>query len=394
MAFGNVIQDLAAKSPTGQMVLLIDEYDKPILGALNTPEVVQFRNSLKAFYSVIKTLESKQRFTFLTGVSRFSKVSVFSDLNNIIDATMHPRTATLFGYTHEEVQAYFGEAIHALGEANGVTDEAAWNEIITRYDGYRFYPASNSVMNPVSLGLCLNGLEFQNYWSQTAMPTFLIDTLKCHPLDFSCIDVTDDDLASYEPANPNITTLLYQTGYLTIKKFRNLGGSRYFELGFPNREIEESFLRRLVPAYTGMETATANSAQALAAKALFSHDVPKFVKALKAFFANIPYSLTDRQNEQMWQTIVYVVLKSIGVGVNGEVQTNDGRIDMTAETPAGFYVIEFKLDKSADEALAQIKEDGYAEMYGLSSKPISLIGVSFSSEKRTIVDVMTEEIRV
>ncbi|MBE6382553.1 MAG: AAA family ATPase [Lentisphaerae bacterium] len=390
--FTNLIDALASKSPDGQMVLLIDEYDKPLLGHLMKPDVAEFRDELKAFYSVVKTLESKQRFTFLTGVSKFSKVSIFSDLNNLKDWTMHPKTATLFGYTHEEVLKYFPGRIHELAEANHLTDDAAFAKIVEWYDGYKFEENAERVINPVSLGLCFDSDKFANYWSQTAMPTFLLDILRKKPLDFSCIDISDAEIGNYEPSNPRDTTLLYQTGYLTISGFKNLGGSRLYKLDFPNREVRESFLHDLAPVYSGLREDQAGSAQIAAITALYDHDVPKFLKALKTFFSNIPYSLTDRQNEQMWQTIVYVILRLIGVSAHGEVQTNDGRIDLVAKTPNDIYIVEFKLDRPASEAMEQIKGKEYAGKYALSGKRITLIGISFSAEKRTIVEELVEEL--
>ena len=384
--FKRLIEALAAQSPDGRMALLVDEYDKPLLGHLMKPDVAEFRDELKAFYSVIKTLESKQRFTFITGVSKFSKVSIFSDLNNLKDWTMHPGMATLFGYTHEEVLKCFPGRIHALAEANGLDDRGAFDEVVKWYDGYKFHPAAKPVINPVSLGCCFDMGEFSDYWSKTAVPTFLIDILKKHPLNFASIDIADNRLDAYEPDKPDITTLLYQTGYLTIKGVRSFVATRKYDLGFPNLEVESSFVSRLAPAYAGLEQARAESAQLAAAEALYAHDVPKFLKALKAFFANIPYDLTDRQNEQMWQTVVYVVLRSIGVNVNGEVRTHDGRIDMVVDIPGEIYIIEFKLDRPAAEAMEQIKGKEYAGKYALSKKRVTLIGISFSSGKRTIVE--------
>ena len=388
--FRDLIRALANSSPDGRCVVLIDEYDKPLLKAIGTPRVTEFRDFFKAFYGVVKYEENKQRFTFITGVSKFSKVSIFSDLNNLKDYTAHPRTALLFGYTHEEVQKYFPENIHLLGQANGLNDEEAFQEIVNWYDGYRFEESANLVINPVSLGCCFDTCKFGNYWSKTAIPTFLIDILKRHPLDFSAINITDDILDAYEPDKPILTTLLYQTGYLTIKGARRIGSMQYSTLGFPNLEVESSFLSRLLPAYTGLGDDVSASAQFAAAEALYAHDVPKFIKALKSLLANIPYSLTGRQNEQMWQTIVYVVLKAIGVNVHGEVETNDGRIDMTVEAPADNYVIEFKLDRPAAEAMAQIKGKDYAGRYALSPRRLTLIALSFSSEKRTIVEELVE----
>ncbi len=391
-AFENVVNDLSAKSPDGQMVLLVDEYDKPLLGHIMKPDVTEFRDAIKAFYSVIKTLESKQRFTFITGVSKFSKVSIFSDLNNLKDWTMHPKAATLFGYTHEEVLKYFPGCIHALGEANGLSDEAAFAKIIEWYDGYKFEENAKPVINPVSLGLCFDNGKFSDYWSATAMPTFLIDILKEHPLDFSTVNVSETALNAYEPDKPRIVTLLFQTGYLTIKDFCQIGTSRRYGLRFPNLEIENSFLDNVVGAYVGQDPDISSGFAFDAAKALYSHDVPKFIKALKSLFRDIPYDMTDRQNEQMWQTICYVVLRSIGVNVNGEVKTNDGRIDMVVDLPDDIYIVEFKLDRPAAEAMEQIKGKDYAGKYALSKKRVTLVGISFSAAKRTIVEELVEEL--
>jgi len=386
-AFSLMIDDLAAKSSDGQIVLLVDEYDKPLLGHLSRPDVTPFRNVLKEFYSIIKTLEEKQRFTFLTGVSKFSKVSIFSDLNNLKDRTMSATEATLLGYTHDELKRYFPEALKHIGEVNGLTPEGAFDKVVEWYDGYRFEETAERVINPVSFGLCAESGKFLNYWSTTAMTTFLTDALKKHPLDFSTIDIDQSALEAYEPENPRLVTLLYQTGYLTIKGFHQIDTLRTFDLGFPNREVENSFLTQLAPVYSGLTPSQSESFQIAAVKALYSGDAERFVKSIRSFFANIPYNLTDRQNEQMWQTIVYVVLKAIGVPVHAEVLTNEGRIDMTCETPVGIWLIEFKLDRPAEEALAQIDERNYAEKYDFAGKKVRKLGISFSSEKRTIVDV-------
>ena len=391
ITFFNLIEDLAATSPDGQVVLLVDEYDKPLLRNLNTPAVRSFRDALKAFYSVIKTLEGKQRFTFITGISKFSKVSIFSDLNNLKDRTMELGQATLFGYTPEEVMRFLPGLLHRFAKANGWTDERGLAEIERWYDGYRFHPAAERVINPVSLGCCLESTELRNYWSTTAMTTFLMDTLKAKPLNFAKVDVDESVLGTYEPDRADFTTLLFQTGYLTIVGFQQRGAARRYALDFPNLEVENSFLRQVVPAYTGQETNRANDIQADAVDALYDHEPKRFVTALKRLFANVPYDLTDRQNEQMWQAIVYVVLKMVGVAVLAEVKTNEGRIDMTAETPEHCYVIEFKLDKSAAAAIRQIKANRYADKFAGNGKTLTLVGLAFSKAKRTIVDAAIEE---
>ena len=389
--FRDLIRALAAASEDGRCVVLIDEYDKPLLRALGTPAVLKFRDFFKSFYGVVKTEERLQRFTFITGVSKFSKVSIFSDLNNLKDYTMHPKAATLFGYTHEEILKYFPNCIHALGDANGLSFEQAYHEIIRWYNGYKFHPSTPPMINPVSLGCCFDFNEFSNFWSKTATPTFLVDMLRKHPLDFSTVNVSELQLEAFEPDRPDVTTLLYQTGYLTIAGCENYDGTRFYRLDFPNREVRESFLDFLVPAYTATDTRTSGVAVFDAAKALLVHDVPAFLKVLKSFFRSIPYDLTDRQNEQTWQAIVYAVLTAIGVKVRGEVRTFDGRIDMTVETPSENYIVEFKLDRPAAEAIAQIRGKEYAAHFSASRKRLTLIGISFSSEKRTIVEELVEE---
>ena len=387
ITFRCLVEDVARTSPDGQCVVLVDEYDKPLLSHLSRPDITLFRNELKPFYAVVKHAEALQRFTFLTGVSKFSKVSVFSDLNNLIDLTSMPQAATLLGYTHEELRTCFPALLARIAAANATDAQGAFDLVVKWYDGYRFHPNAAQVINPVSFGLCAQSGEFRNYWSNTAMTTFLTDALRVHPLDFSTVGVTEAELEAYEPENPRLVTLLYQTGYLTIKKFARLGQLATYDLGFPNQEVENSFLTSLAPVYSGVGPDRASNYQLAAARALVAGDVEAFVHALKAFLADIPYDLTDRQNEQMWQTIVYVVLKAVGFGVDAEVKTNRGRIDMTCETPSGIYLIEFKLDRSAEEALAQIDANDYSEKYDFRGKKLVRIGVSFSSERRTIADV-------
>ena len=388
-AFDSLIRDVAATSADGQCVVLIDEYDKPLLRHLSRPDIKAFRDELKPFYGVVKYTEAFQRFAFLTGVSKFSKVSIFSDLNNLKDRTMTASEATLLGYTHDELKKFFPETLAKIGAKNGQDADWAFREIIKWYDGYKFGPDGEKVVNPVSFGCCAEEGRFNNYWSKTAMTTFLTDALKEHPLDFSTVGIDESELEAYEPDNPHLVTLLYQTGYLTIKSFRQMGGIREFDLCIPNLEVESAFLTALAPIYAGLDPSRSSNFQRTAAKSILAGDVDGFVKALKGFFANIPYDLTDRQNEQMWQAIVYVVLKAIGVAVFAEVKTNEGRIDMTCETLDAVWLIEFKLDRPAEEALAQIEANNYAEKYDLVGKRILKLGISFSSEKRTIVEVKT-----
>jgi len=391
--FGNLMKLAAAKSSYGKVVLLIDEYDKPLLGHLGRPTVETFRNALKSFYSVIKTCEHLQRFTFITGVSKFSKVSIFSDLNNLTDITLSQLTATLCGYTHDEVLANFSEHLEALGQANGLTAEAAFDKVLKWYNGYRFHQASETVVNPVSLGRCLADREFRSYWYETGTPTFLVNELKRTPIDISELTVLDTELGTYEPGRPAMVPLLFQTGYLTIKSFRQLGDKRRYTLGFPNKEVRNAFHTSLVNVYVGGESIELGNAQDACAEALIAHDLEAFREALLVFFANIPYNLTDRGGEQIFQAILYTILRFIGVCVETEVVTNKGRIDATVVTDHEIYVIEIKLDHTAAEAIDQIKNNGYADKFRLDPRRITLIGMGFSAQQRTISDWKTEDLR-
>ena len=387
IAFSNTINDLAAESDDGQVVVLVDEYDKPLLGHLMTPQVTEVKDALKAFYSVLKTLEGKQRFLFITGVSKFSKVSIFSDLNNLKDYTLNAAVATLFGYTHEEVRENFPQSLAALGEKWGKDADGAFADIVKWYDGYRFEENAETVVNPVSLGMTFDAMKLSNWWSLTAVPTFLMDFFKVRPMDVSDLSVTDADLAAYEPERIKPVTLLFQTGYLTIKGFEQVGASRRYMLGFPNMEVENSFLTDLSSVYVGTDNSGSANIAAAANKALLARDPEAFVEAFRQFFAAIPYDLTDRQNEQSWQAIMYVVLRVIGINVDGEVRTHKGRIDLTVETATDAYIIEVKRDSTAKKAIEQIQDKSYTDRFRPSGKPITLIGIAFSTKKRTVSGV-------
>ncbi len=371
----------------GQVVVLIDEYDKPLLGHLMTSQVTEFKEALKAFYSVLKTLEGKQRFLFITGVSKFSKVSIFSDLNNLKDYTLNAAVATLFGYTHEEVRANFPQCLAALGEKLGKGVDGAFADIVKWYDGYRFHQDAETVVNPVSLGMTFDSMELANWWSKTAIPTFLIDFFRKKPMDVSSLTIEDNDLDAYEPERIKPVTLLFQTGYLTIKGFEQIEAMRRYTLGFPNLEVENSFLKDLSAVYVGQDTSYTVNVAAEVVKALLARDPDRFVEAFKQFFAAIPYDLTDQQNEQSWQAIMYAVLRVIGINVGGEVHTHKGRIDLTVETATDAYIIEVKRDSTAKKAIEQIQDKSYTDRFRPSGKPITLIGIAFSTKRRTVSGV-------
>jgi len=390
IVFTRLCEALAAKSPHKQFVMLVDEYDKPLLGTLNTPEVIKFRDALKSFYSVIKTKESLMRFTFITGVSKFSKVSIFSDLNNLIDISMSAQFATLLGYTHDEVKKFFPDWIEELAKTLGVSAEEAFGEIVKWYDGYKFHHSAEPVINPVSLGYCLRESEFRTYWSSTAVPTFLVDLLKARPLNLQFVGIDEATLDAYEPTALNPVTLLYQTGYLTISSFRQRGTRRTYSLDFPNMEVRSSFNTSLARGYVNIDENHLGALQNRCIDALYDNELDIFFETLKIFFANIPYDISAHAPEETYQAVFCAILYFIGVGVTPEVCTNEGRIDAVMETPDHVYVMEFKRDKSAAEAMAQIKEKKYYEKFIASGKKITLVGINFNSEKRTIAEWVVE----
>ena len=398
--FKRLIDALAAKSLemcspedrdawTPQVVLLVDEYDKPLLGHLMKPDVVEFRDELKAFYSVIKTLEAKQRFTFITGVSKFSKVSIFSDLNNLNEFSMDARMATLFGYTHEEVKANFPGSLKALGEKFGLDAEGTFAKLVQWYDGYRFEENAVPVFNPVSVGKCLSTQKFDPYWFETGTPAFLLKLMEQNPVTLDDVEIPQTAFSVYEPAKPGLMSILYQTGYLTIKSARDDGGIRLYRLVQPNFEVATAFSQSLSAEFAHLDELEHASLLTQMVEALRHDDVNDMLDALSCFFANIPADITVKR-EKYYQTLFYAVFVLIGARTRAECWTNRGRIDAVVETPCGIYVFEFKLNGTASAALAQIKEKGYHEKYLRSGKKVTLIGAAFDAEMRNLSDRQIE----
>ena len=384
IVFTRLIIALATKSPEKKMVLLLDEYDKPLLGHLGTPEVTKFKNALKEFYSVIKTQEGFQRFAFMTGVSKFSKVSIFSDLNNLTDITMDARYATLFGYTREELKQNFQEHIAALAEANGLTGEEAFAKLERMYDGFKFHPNAERVFNPVSVGKCLSQKEFGYYWFETGTPTFLIEQLKRDPLETDEMSVTTFDLsASYEPEQVWLLPLMVQTGYLTIKSAQVAGEETVCTLGYPNREVEAAMSKYLVEGFSCSRKDQFSSICNRIYAGLDSGEVDEVMEGLKCFFENIPYDLQVKY-EKYYQSLFVSVFLMLKARVTSEVKTARGRIDAVIETPKFVYVFEFKIRGTSEEALAQIEERGYAAKYASDPRKLFKIGCAFDWEARNL----------
>ncbi len=379
-----LIDDVAATSPQGQCVLLIDEYDKPLTRWIGTDEVASYQAFLKSFYSVVKLTEARQHFCLMTGVSKFSKVSVFSDLNNLTDITMDTRFSALLGYTHDEVRTNFPGRLAALAQALGTDVDGAFARLEDMYDGYCFDRSLTRVFNPVSLGRCLDSADMRSYWFETGTPGWLMSYAKKAPIELDSLDVPEASLGTYEPARPSMPAVLLQTGYLTIKSFEEFGRSRVYRLGFPNHEVEDGFNEWLAGTYTTADEAETSGWALACRRAVAAGDAEGFVNSLESFFSSIGYDLTDRLSEQAYQCVAVAILRFIGMYVSAEVTTSAGRIDMVMRAPGHVFVVEVKVAsgqaadiEAARKALAQIRQRGYAEPWRAGTDEVTLLGLTF-----------------
>ena len=393
----SLIEDVAATGPDGQTVLLIDEYDKPLARWVGTTEVLPFQAFLKSFYSAVKKTEALQRFCLMTGVSKFSKVSIFSDLNNLTDLTMDWRFSALLGYTHDEVRTAFPARLSALAQKLGTDERSAFDRLIDMYDGYCFDEGMTRVFNPVSLGRCLDALSLRSYWFETGTPSWLMSYARKTPMDLDRIEVSEADLGTFEPVAPSMPAVLFQTGYLTIKGFWGEDVGRVYQLGFPNKEVAAGFNRWLANAYTSDDAALTSGWAMACRQAVGEGDARGFIDALRSFFAAIGYDLTDRLSEQAYQCVAVAILRFIGIYLSAEVTTSRGRIDMVMRAPGHVFVMELKVasgeaagKKAAEGALAQIHERGYAEPYRGGADEVCLLGVSFDCLTHNIAAWVSE----
>ena len=385
--FREIFASLAAKK--GQVVLLIDEYDKPIIDYLGEEIALAKENQqiLKAFYSVIKDSDPHIRMVFITGVSKFSRVSIFSDLNNLYDITLSESYATMLGYTQEELETFFAEHLKDFCEKKNYSREEALAQIRRWYNGYS-WDGEAFVYNPFSILLFFKDRKFTNYWFKTATPTFLINLIRKEIYyDFDGVKVGDAAFDSFDIEHLDVITLLFQTGYLTIKKYDER--RELYTLGYPNREVKKSMLEYLVHAFSNT-SATQVRAYALdVADALQEEDLEKVRDVFNILLYSLPYQLHQKA-EKFYHAIVHLFFTYMGLDVQSEVSTARGRADSMVEFDDKVYCFEFKLDRSAQEALEQLKSRGYTDKYRSTGKKIILIGVNFSSEKREVDEFAVE----
>ena len=388
-AFGKLIDIASVKA---SVVILVDEYDKPILDNISQTNIKEIQRCLKGFFSVLKDRNDKERFLFVTGVSKFCHVSLFSDLNNLTDISMDARYAAMFGYTQEELEANFSDRIAALA---GKADITAYKDKIKEwYNGYRFDESAKTVYNPVSLAKFFeNGGKFNNYWFSTGTPSFLLELAKQKNFDFETAlkePVPQVTFSAFEIDNIDPLTLLLQTGYVTIKGTEERFDQTWYFLDFPNREVTTAFSAYILNSYAGKTQTDGVRFVAEFATSLLKNDLKKLRKAMEVFFAGIPYDVHKKQ-ESTFQGIFFSIFRLLGVYVDAESATNDGRIDAVVRTPEAVYIFEFKLDDDPT-ALEQIKEKEYFKKYLLDKRDIYIIGVNFDSVRGNLAGWEDEKV--
>ena len=369
-----------------QVVILVDEYDKPMLQAIgNTKLQEAYRATLKGFYGALKSMDGCIRFAFLTGVTKFGKVSVFSDLNNLRDISMLPQYFDICGITETELRANFETEVSELADAQKMTAEETYAALRENYDGYHFCEEDlPGIYNPFSLLNAFANRRIDYYWFETGTPTYLMELLKQHDYvlpDLEHEEPDADTLNSVDIASTNPIPVIYQSGYLTIKGYDP--DFELYRLGFPNREVKQGFLKYLMPYYANTVQGKSGFEISRFVRSLREGDIEGFMERLQSFLSACPYEL-EPQQERHFQSVMFILTALCGYYVEIEEHTNKGRMDMTVKTKDYIYIFEFKFNKSAEEALAQINEKGYAEPFMSDGRSIVKVGVNFSTACRNI----------
>ena len=382
--FRNVITRTAQQTVSKKVVVLVDEYDKPLLEAIGKPELQEeYRQTLKAFYANIKSCDEYIRFAFLTGVTKFSHLTIFSGLNNLVDISMLPQYAEICGITETELHNNFDESVESLAVANKITKEAAYDRLKLDYDGYHFAPDTAGLYNPFSLLNTLAHKIFRYYWFATGTPNFLVEVLRQtdYPLDrLTTEEVDAETMDAIDVMYRDPMPLLFQSGYLTIKAYNERFDT--YRLGFPNKEVEEGFAKFMTAYFQAGDGSDSFSIRKFIQDVENGH-VEAFMNRLQAFFADSDYQLTGKL-EVYFQNSLLMLFKLMGFYVQVERHTSNGRMDVTIQTQDYIYIMELKVDISAEVALQQIEDKQYAAPFAADSRQLYKIGVCFSSETRKI----------
>jgi len=388
--FGELIEILAKDK---KVVVLIDEYDKPIIDYMgNIPEAEKNRDILKNFYSILKAQGSFIKFLLITGVSKFSKVSIFSDLNHLKDITIHPRYSKMLGYTQEEIEHYFSYYIAEWEKKPGQKRQVLFEKLKDYYNGYS-WDGINFVYNPFSILSFFDTYLFDNYWFATGSPTFLVNILKKTGVSidrYERMSVNGDFFEKFDIGTigiDNISSLLFQTGYLTIKEKKD----DIYVLSYPNREVRTSFLKYLLEGFSNKPGYETNEITSQIKQALTENKIDDFIQNIKALLSSIPYNIQIENREAYYHSLIYVALKISMMDVQAEIQTALGRSDIVVSLDRYIYIIEFKMG-SAQSALDQIEDKQYYAPYLGKSKKIILLGIGFAKTERNIGDWKSREL--
>ena len=377
----------AARQQTGKkVVVLIDEYDCPMHDSVKDENLQnQIRDIMRDFFSPLKQQDANLRFVFITGISKFSQLSIFSELNNLKIITMKNEYASVCGFTEEELLANYQEDIQELADENELTYDEALAELRYHYDGYHFSAKSPGIYNPFSIINALDDKEFNSYWFTSGTPTFLVELLQNKGYDMLQLDDIWTSDKRFDAPTEKISDpvpVLYQSGYLTIKEYDKR--SKQYRLGFPNEEVRQGFSTSLFRYYSpdGMGNYDA-LCRAYYDCLVRDGDMSAFLPHLKTFYDKFPYTLINN-NERHYQAVLYTIFAMLGVDVTPEQPTSDGRIDMVLKTTDSIYVFELKYKKDAATALAQIKDKKYASAFADDKRKKVLVGINFSEDNRTI----------
>ena len=385
LRFYNVIEQIYEK--TGRkVVVLIDEYDKVLVNTLHDEETHELMKSiLKPLYSVLKRADNYIEFAMLTGVSRFSKLSLFSDLNNLEDISFDNRYCTICGLTEDELRRYFGEGIESFAKELKIGFDEMMQILKQNYDGYHFSKICPDIYNPFSLVNALSQKSILHRWFESGTPTFLLERIRNSDEDIRELlspVVSARVLMNTSIADNNLINILYQTGYLTIKSYD--AEMDEYTLGLPNREVSVGVYENLLPFYTGRDVAANDNVLRKIRRCINGGDADGFVSLLQSYMAGIPYTLTENKSERYFENNLFVILSLLGFEISTEVETSAGRIDAVLKTPKYIYILELKLNGTAEEAMEQIRRKRYDLPYRADGRQIICLGISFSKETRTI----------
>jgi len=368
-----------------RVVILVDEYDKPMLQTIGNEDLQEsYRNTLKAFYGALKSGDQYIKFAMLTGVTKFGKVSVFSDLNNLKDISMRKDYHEICGITERELLENFYKYILRMTVELDMSAEDILKEMARLYDGYHFVPGQPGLYNPFSVLNVFDANAFGSYWFETGTPTYLVHLLQLHGYSLERMSneyVTEDILNSVDVASTNPIPVIYQSGYLTIKDYDR--EFRTYQLGFPNAEVEDGFFRFLLPYYASVDRISAPFHIQKFVQEIRTGQPDAFFTRLRSFFSDTPYELV-KDLENHYQNVLFIICKLLGVYVRAEYHTSCGRIDMVLQTKDYTYVVEFKLDGTAEQALQQISGKDYSLPFDTGETKVFRIGLNFSSETRNI----------